>query len=456
MRGRQGDRELNSKRKKQLETADAGEKNQEPSGQQEPDAPEAQPSAEARRVIKAIAMSVEASEASEWLREVVRRTRERCKIVPRNGWALISGLLSEKFGKQTTAEEAQALVRTTARPAKRRRGSAGQALHPNSNQGTTPGAGTNCEMATLKRVSMVFAKHLAQNKEIRVEDRVMTRKVPRRMVDEETLAGLNTILGHEVRENAPKDLEDVSLLLYTVQTAYQELTQRERAPSAWKGNMKAKIAEVETEKAILTEHVASIEAHRKSSVCNEVRKILRSKGGKTWDVTDIKRVLRTREELGLVYKRRLELHEERTNFRRTNDFFEFNRRMFYRRLHEGERPAGTQTTEEMVSFWSEVWKRQEGKACFDDLIEHRGLLVEQAAEIEGVPEKLASMMRTLADWKTPGVDKVYNFFIKRCTTLHEKLTEMVEKTIRRPEEAPKVVLHRYDVPDTKDREPGVP
>lgn len=50
--------------------------------------------------------------------------------------------------------------------------------------------------------------------------------------------------------------------------------------------------------------------------------------------------------------------------------------------------------------------------------------------------KLKEIISRLANWKTPGVDKVFNFFIKHCSSLHTYLTEIVKGVVEHPENAP--------------------
>ena len=285
-------------------------------------------------------------------------------------------------------------------------------------------------------------------------DRVRTRKVPQRCVDEEVLAGLNMILAQVARAKAPATLDDISLLLYTAQTAYQELTHRERSPSPWRASIEAKIARCESEGGRLAEHIANLRNKRRASMGVEVRKILRREGARKWDVNDITRAKVDIEERAAVYRKKIESHERRRSFRRTNDFFEFNRRMFYRRLHEDAMPNGTQSDEEMVTFWSKVWEKQDTQDCFDDLIEGQNILAEQTDEIMNIGKKLVEIVERLPNWKTPGVDKVYNFFIKRCTALHDYLTEIVGETVRYAEGVPRWFYTgiTYLIPKTQDPE----
>ena len=350
--------------------------------------------------------------------------------VPRNGWKLISDLCSQRFMISMTVADAKASKNKTP-SAKRRR------VHgtPELSQ-DTQSQGTNCDISLLKQVRVAFLRHLEANRETEMQARVLTRKIPQRKVDEEMLIGLNMVLAQVAREKAPETLDEISLLLYTAQTAYQELTYKVRPPSPWKTNILAKIAKCESERECLMEHVSNLENKKKGGMSKEVRKILRREGAKIWDVNDIKRAKVNIEERSNVYRRKIESHESRVSFRRANDLFEFNRRMFYRRLHEEPRPEGTQTDEEMAGFWAKMWEKQETDECFEDLISRQDLLTEQDG-ISEVGRKLREIIERLPNWKTPGVDKVFNFFIKKCTALHDHLIAIVDNILKQPEGLPR-------------------
>lgn len=124
----------------------------------------------------------------------------------------------------------------------------------------------------------------------------------------------------------------------------------------------------------------------------------------------ITRVLVGIEERIQVYRRKIEVHEERKNFRTTNDMYELNRRMFHRKLHGGPRPEGVQTKEEMVEFWARICEQSDSKEDLSDLIEQRGLVVERNGyeEIAAASEKVRVILKGVSNWKTPGCT--------RCTT----------------------------------------
>ncbi|KAL0265726.1 UNVERIFIED_CONTAM: hypothetical protein PYX00_011441 [Menopon gallinae] len=300
----------------------------------------------------------------------------------------------------------------------------------------TQGPEPICDIALLKQVRAAFLRHLEANRVTEMHARAVTRKIPQRKVDEEVLIGLNMVLAQVARKGPPETLDDVSLLLYTAQTAYQELTETVRPPSPWRASILAKIAGCEVERDCLMEHMACLENKKKGRMSREFRRILRREGARIWDVNDIRKAKANIEEKAAMYRRKIESHERRVSFRRTNDLFEFNRRMFYRRLHEEARPEGTQTDEEMVGFWAKVWERQESNECFEDLIERLNLLVEQHTEVSEAGRKLREIIERLPNWKTPGVDRVFNFFIKRCTSLHEHLVRIVENVLKQPEGLP--------------------
>jgi hypothetical protein len=90
--------------------------------------------------------------------------------------------------------------------------------------------------------------------------------------------------------------------------------------------------------------------------------------------------------------------------------------------------------------------------CFDDLIEDRDLGFESSDGVSSLEEKLRKIISYLPNWKTPGIDKVFNFFIKNLTSLHNSLIQTVSKMIRNPEEAPEWFYITYLIPKVEEPE----
>lgn len=132
------------------------------------------------------------------------------------------------------------------------------------------------------------------------------------------------------------------------------------------------------------------------------------------------------------------MHEKRVQFRKANDQFEFNRRSFYRKLCEGEKPVGQQDDEEMTNYWSKIWSKnnESDETKQISIIENTKSIYE--VKNDKINEQhVIEAIGKLANWKTPGIDQVYNFFIKICKPVHATLAEIILDLIKHPSKMPK-------------------
>ena len=122
-----------------------------------------------------------------------------------------------------------------------------------------------------------------------------------------------------------------------------------------------------------------------------------------------------------MYAKKLVMADNRAAFRKENKMFEFNSGMFYREL-KGEKGGfdPQMDKKEVQSFWLGMWSNeQEEQVDYQELID----LVEPVQlptdfGMERIKSIIEDRIRCLPNWKTPGPDQVYNFFIKRIHALH--------------------------------------
>lgn len=135
-----------------------------------------------------------------------------------------------------------------------------------------------------------------------------------------------------------------------------------------------------------------------------------------------------------MYIKKVQVHENRKEFRRQNNFYEFNRKLFYRKLHGGEKLPGTQSDEDMAGFWNKVWRKRsvDNTDKYPEIILPKPLLFESNTGIIDLEGKLKRIISFLPNWKTPGPDKVFNFFIKNCHALHKYVVALADEVINNP------------------------
>ena len=134
------------------------------------------------------------------------------------------------------------------------------------------------------------------------------------------------------------------------------------------------------------------------------------------------------QESDQVYKKKMQRHESRREFRRENQLFELNRRMLYRQVTEGDKMTDQVSNETIKELWSSMWN---GVEANDDRVSE--YLVEYlAGEADLVTfateEEIQKIIKYVPNWKAAGIDGVYNLFIKKISSHHAVLYEVI-KTI---------------------------
>jgi hypothetical protein len=134
-------------------------------------------------------------------------------------------------------------------------------------------------------------------------------------------------------------------------------------------------------------------------------------------------------EKAAIYQRKLDTQVKRREFTQANQKYELQRSQFYRDLG-GDIAAPINVEEEDVkSFWSTMWNHTECKE--NDYSEY---LREYVPSLPGSTEYFPSMLefveiiKYLPSWKAAGIDGIFNFFIKKCSSLHAILYRLVRDT----------------------------
>src|SRR5699024_9499583 len=126
-----------------------------------------------------------------------------------------------------------------------------------------------------------------------------------------------------------------------------------------------------------------------------------------------------------------------TAFRRENTFLELNRKAFYRNLNDDKGNIDEESVDlrEVKDFGMELWSAGQNDGLSHkemiDLLEPMELQIDCSRErVKSIVEQ---QMGYLSNWKTPGTDQVFNFFIKRMYALHGTLADLMCEAIEDPE-----------------------
>lgn len=123
--------------------------------------------------------------------------------------------------------------------------------------------------------------------------------------------------------------------------------------------------------------------------------------------------------------------------------FEKDQKKFYRRLNEETKISnnGLPAKEDMCKFWNSMWGQGVNHSDEYWLAEEedRNQELEQMADIKIEKEDVQKAIATTQNWKTPGTDKLHNFWLKHFSALHGHLATHSQRLIDHPEELPKEI-----------------
>ena len=264
---------------------------------------------------------------------------------------------------------------------------------------------------------------MTENLASEIDKATWTRKFTNEEADKLVLDCIDRAAGEHAARYPPTSMSDVARHLQAAQQCFEQHTRRERTPSVWKASIEAKIASSLLKISLLKRKLSGETLGAKDTTA--ARRTMREENL----VLDIKCDLTTAisriEERIRVYQSKIIGYEKRLEFRKHNRSFELYRRRFYRQLTE-EKPVEHSVPESAIKdYWSTMWiERPSNSAEYSEYLEdflndkEENNVFPSAAEFDDI-------VKYLPNWKAAGPDGVYNFFIKRCTTLHEHLYRIV-------------------------------
>ena len=140
---------------------------------------------------------------------------------------------------------------------------------------------------------------------------------------------------------------------------------------------------------------------------------------------------------------RIKRSEKRSKFFHQSLIFRENRKKFYRGLGKKEIQIADHPKKcEIENFWKNVMekdKKHNENAPWIKEIEdaNKNIKVQEWNEI--TPEEVQQTIKKTNSWKSPGMDKVPNLWIKMIDRLHLDLTDSLNKLISSPENSPELI-----------------
>jgi hypothetical protein len=274
---------------------------------------------------------------------------------------------------------------------------------------------------------------LKDNRSGEIDCAKWTRKFTHEEADPLVLGAIDRAAGDHAARYLPTSMDDIARLVQAAQKCFEEMTVRERKPSTWRPSIEEKIEcnkrkKVLLERSIAGETLTGLEMKEARRLMKEENLILEVK-------RDLMTALSIIEERIRVYTSKIESHEKRKDFRKHNRSFELYRRRFYRQLSEEKPVEHSVTEDEIKAYWATMWNHREVDASqYDEYLEHfipekrRDEIFPSVAEFEDI-------IRCLPSWKAAGPDGIYNFFIKKCTSLHGHMYRVIREMCLNGEEA---------------------
>ncbi|KAK1348351.1 hypothetical protein LUQ84_002356 [Hamiltosporidium tvaerminnensis] len=210
--------------------------------------------------------------------------------------------------------------------------------------------------------------------------------------------------------------------MQAAQICYDEATRKEKPRSAWKQNIESKISKLVLSKDLLEK--ARKQEKLSTSEKKSLKKIMREFNLNLSSITDLSEALVKKNESLNVYEKKITMHESRKQFRKENRMFELFRGRFYRGLSERVESEHVVSRDEIVSFWSTMWNKNDYTVTYDDYL--IPIVSDNHPTTFPSLDEFVNIINWLPNWKAAGIDGIYNFFIKKLTTLHKYLYDIVK------------------------------
>ena len=246
-----------------------------------------------------------------------------------------------------------------------------------------------------------------------------------------------------IKESCGKclDINEINELIYTTACVTTECIgkkitkrkQRTRKQPLWKIKIEKEIKELRIDLSLLTELTKDNRmAERKR------RKISRKYSIKNEDDINIEKG--KVRQLIQAKSQRVRRFEKRGKQFRQNITFATDTKRFYRELGkkqiEVNRPP---TAEETEQFWRLIWEDEKHHNEVADWIREQEELNQNSPEQEWQAiekDEVTSAIMKTSNWKSPGQDKIPNFWLKNFTCSHEYIAHCYSNILHKPEESP--------------------
>ena len=114
--------------------------------------------------------------------------------------------------------------------------------------------------------------------------------------------------------------------------------------------------------------------------------------------------------------------------------FNLDQKRFYQQLNGNIRYEGIiPNAEESKTFWSDIWSKGQTHNNNAEWLRNlrADLRNQQQEDMIVTKEMVAKQCTRMANWKAPGMDGVQGFWLKKLTSLHERIAEQLSLIVNR-------------------------
>lgn len=159
---------------------------------------------------------------------------------------------------------------------------------------------------------------------------------------------------------------------------------------------------------------------------------------------------------------RLKRYKESNLRKSQNHIFNSSQRAFYKSLNTPTNRANSETTpdaQSMKTFWKNIWsnttQHNANATWIKDEKKHTSKVPVMLIDRIDLKDVQDAIKRT-SNWKSPGCDKIQNFWIKKLTSTHEHFADAFTNILKHPAETPDFLTQgiTYLLPKTETESPN--
>lgn len=222
----------------------------------------------------------------------------------------------------------------------------------------------------------------------------------------------------------------------------EEQPQRKKKPEPrWRIRLKLQIEELRRDVGVLSAFTQGARSHRLKNKVSKLLKKYKIHSQRDPENSTPELALDTATQKLKACAAKLRRYNKNHKRRTDNANFNRNQKLFYKTLsneQEQQRECEIPDKGEIEKFWTQLWGTSVQHTESSWIHEVRNE-TEHIQEMENVAINITefkNIIKHLHNWKQPGPDKIQNFWIKKFTTIHEVMLQIINNCMTTPEIIP--------------------